>query len=378
MTYDLLVKGGTVIDPSQGLNAVRDVALSDGKIAAVEENITETLAREVVDATDLIVTPGLIDLHVHAFWGATAYGMEPDIGNISKGVTTALDTGSAGASNFLAFRRYVLERSDTRLFALLNISAMGMIWPRIGELTDIRWADVQETVRVAQENRDFVLGVKARLSRGYAGENDVEALKRTIEAAEAIDGFVMIHVKDTKTPLEEITAMLRPGDVVTHAFHGKSEGVLDNAGRIIDRFREDQQRGVIFDIGHGSGSFSFRVAEKALAQEFFPDNISSDLYNSNVEGPVFDQITTLSKFLWLGIPLYEVIRRSTETTARIMGLEDSLGTLKVGAEGDVTILRLDEGSFTLTDSERVSVEARQKLNHVRTIKSGRIYRPWLK
>ena len=158
----------------------------------------------------------------------------------------------------------------------------------------------------------------------------------------------------------------------------KSEGVLDNAGGVIDRFREDQQRGVIFDIGHGSGSFSFRVAERALAQEFLPDNISSDLYNSNVEGPVFDQVTTLSKFIWLGMPLYEVIRRSTETTARIMRLEDSLGTLKIGAEGDVTILRLDEGSFTLTDSERVSVEARQKLNHVRTIKGGRIYRPWLK
>ncbi len=378
MIYDLLVKGGRVVDPSQELNAVRDVALVDGKIAAIEECIPETSAREVLDATDLIVTPGLIDLHVHAFWGATAYGMEPDIGNIAKGVTTALDTGSAGASNFSAFRRYVLERSDTRLFALLNISAMGMIWPRIGELTDLRWADVQEAVRVSRENRDFVLGIKARLSRGYAGENDIEALKRTIEAAAAIDGFVMIHVKDTETPLEEITAMLRPGDVVTHAFHGKSEGVLDNVGRVIDRFREDQQRGVIFDIGHGSGSFSFRVAEKALAQGFLPDNISSDLYNSNVEGPVFDQITTLSKFLWLGMPLYEVIRRSTEITAQIMGLEGSLGTLKVGAEGDVTILRVGEGRFTLTDSERVSVEAPQKLNHVRTIKSGRIYRPWLK
>jgi dihydroorotase len=304
--------------------------------------------------------------------------MEPDIGNIAKGVTTALDTGSAGATNFPAFRRYVLERADTRLFALLNISAMGMIWPRIGELTDLRWADVPEAVRVGRENRDFVLGIKARLSKSYAGENDVDSLKRSLEAAEAIGGFVMIHVKDTKTPLEQLTPMLRPGDVVTHAFHGKSEGVLDDAGRVIDRFREDQQRGVIFDIGHGSGSFSFDVAEKAMSQDFFPDNISSDLYNSNVEGPVFDLVTTLSKFLWLGMSLYEVIRLSTETAAQIMGLEGRLGTLKVGAEGDVAILRLDEGKFTLTDANRVSVKACQKLNHVRTVKKGRIYRPWLK
>ena len=378
MSYDLLIKGGTVVDPSQELNVVRDVALSDGKVAAIEESIAESYAREVVDATGLVVTPGLIDLHVHAFWGASAYGMEPDIGNIAKGVTTALDTGSAGATNFPAFRRYVLERADTRLFALLNISAMGMIWPRIGELTDLRWADVPEAVRVGRENRDFVLGIKARLSKSYAGENDVDSLKRSLEAAEAIGGFVMIHVKDTKTPLKQLTPMLRPGDVVTHAFHGKSEGVLDDAGRVIDRFREDQQRGVIFDIGHGSGSFSFDVAEKAMSQDFFPDNISSDLYNSNVEGPVFDLVTTLSKFLWLGMSLYEVIRLSTETAAQIMGLEGRLGTLKVGAEGDVAILRLDEGKFTLTDANRVSVEACQKLNHVRTVKRGRIYRSWLK
>lgn len=374
MSYDLLIKGGTVVDPSQELNVVRDVALSDGKVAAIEESIAESHAREVVDATGLVVTPGLIDLHVHAFWGASAYGMEPDIGNIAKGVTTAMDTGSAGATNFPAFRRYVLERADTRLFALLNISAMGMIWPRIGELTDLRWADVPEAVRVGRENRDFVLGIKARLSKSYAGENDVDSL----EAAEAIGGFVMIHVKDTKTPLKQLTPMLRSGDVVTHAFHGKSEDVLDDAGRVIDRFREDQQRGVIFDIGHGSGSFSFDVAEKAMSQDFFPDNISSDLYNSNVEGPVFDLVTTLSKFLWLGMFLYEVIRLSTETAAQIMGLEGRLGTLKVGAEGDVAILRLDEGKFTLTDANRVSVEACQKLNHVRTVKRGRIYRSWLK
>jgi len=228
MAYDLLIRGGTVIDTSQGLNDVRDVALSDGKVAAVEEGIPESLARETLDASDLIVTPGLLDLHVHVFWGATHYGIEPDTGNVEKGVTTAVDAGSAGAGTFPAFRRHVLERADTRLYALLNISAMGMISPKIGELEDLRWADVEAAVETGRANRDYVLGIKARLSVNLAGEQDVEVLKRAIEAAEALDRFVMIHVGNTKTPLDELAAMLRPGDVVTHSFHGRDHGVLDD------------------------------------------------------------------------------------------------------------------------------------------------------
>lgn len=377
MTYDLLIKGGTVVDPSQGLNGVRDVALAGGNVAAVEESIPENDALEHVDASGLIVTPGLMDLHVHNYWGVTHYGIEPDPTNITKGVTTALDAGSAGAKTFPAFRRHVLERSDTRLLALLNISALGMISPKIGELDELALADVELAVRTGRENRDFVLGIKARLSKAIAGDHDVEALKRALEAAEAIDGFVMIHVGITKTPMEDLTAMLRPGDAVTHSFHGNSHGILDDAGRVIDGIVESQKRGIIFDIGHGAGSFSFDVAEKALAQGFYPGNISSDLHAYNIEGPVHDQVTTLSKFLHLGLSLDNVIRLSTETTARTMGLANKLGTLKVGAEGDVTILRLDEGRFALTDSYGATVEARQKLGHVNTVKGGRLYRPWL-
>jgi len=377
VTYDLLIKGGTVVDPSQGLNGVRDVALAGGNVAAVEESIPENDALEHVDASGLIVTPGLMDLHVHNYWGVTHYGIEPDPTNITKGVTTALDAGSAGAKTFPAFRRYVLERSDTRLLALLNISALGMISPKIGELDELALADVELAVRTGRENRDFVLGIKARLSKAIAGDHDVEALKRALEAAEAIDGFVMIHVGITKTPMEDLTAMLRPGDAVTHSFHGNSHGILDDAGRVIDGIVESQKRGIIFDIGHGAGSFSFDVAEKALAQGFYPGNISSDLHAYNIEGPVHDQVTTLSKFLHLGLSLDNVIRLSTETTARTMGLANKLGTLKVGAEGDVTILRLDEGRFALTDSYGATVEARQKLGHVNTVKGGRLYRPWL-
>ena len=378
MTYDLLIKGGTVVDPSQELNAMRDVALSGGKVAAIAESIAESEAREMVDATGLIVTPGLVDLHVHAYWGASDYGIEPDIGNIAKGVTTALDAGSAGAFTFPAFRKHVLERSDTRLYALLNISAMGMLSPMIGELEDLRWADVERAVETGRANRDYVLGIKARLGRVQAAENDVDALRRALEAAEALDSLVMIHIGDSKTPLEELTAMLRPGDVVTHCFTGLPNGVLDDAGRVVAGVKEAQRRGVVFDVGHGAGSFSFDTAEKAISQGFMPGNISSDLHIYNIEGPVFDQVTTLSKFMHLGVSLYNVIRLSTETAAKTMGVGDRLGTLKVGADGDVAILRLDEGSYTLTDSTGVSVQAHQRLSHVQTIRRGQVYRPWLR
>ena len=378
MSYDLLIKGGTVVDPGQGLNAIRDVALSDGRVAAIEEGIPERLAGEVLDASGLIVTPGLMDLHVHVFLGVSHYGIEPDPGNIARGVTTALDVGSAGARTFPAFLRYVLERAETRLYALLNISAMGMISPKIGELEDLRWADVEEAVEVGRANRDYVLGIKARLGRDQAADNDVDAVKRAIEAAEALGGLVMIHVGGTRSPLEELVAMLRPGDVVTHAFHGRSHGVLDDSGRVLDGIKEAQQRGIVFDIGHGAGSFSFDTAEKAMSQGFLPGNISSDLHIYNIEGPVFDQLTTLSKFIHLGMALEDVIRLSTETTADTMGVGGRLGTLRVGAEGDVTIMRLDEGRFTFTDSMGVSVDGRRKLTHISTVRGGRIYRPWLR
>jgi dihydroorotase len=377
LVYDILIKNGTLIDPSRNINAVRDIALSDGKVAAVGESISDSLASEVFDATDLIVTPGLIDLHVHVYRGASHYGIEPDISNVAKGVTTALDAGSAGARTFPAFRKYVLERADTRLYALLNISGMGMISPNIGELEDIRWANIQEAVRSGRENRDYIIGIKARLGHVQAADNDEAALKLAIQAADVLGGFVMIHVGSTKAPLEELVNWLRPGDVVTHMYHGHTHGVLDSSGKVIDGFKEAQERGVIFDIGHGAGSFSFNVAEKALADGFYPGNISSDLHVYNIEGPVFDQVTTISKFMHLGLSLEDVIRLTTQTAAKTMGI-DKIGTLKPGAEGDATILRLDEGKFKFTDSMGVTAEARQKLNHVLTVRGGRIYKHWLR
>jgi len=375
--YDLLVTNGTVVDPSQSLNGRRDVAFVDRKVAAVERSIAESSADEVLDASDMIVAPGLVDLHVHVYWGVGHYGIEPDPTQVAQGVTTAVDAGSAGAWTFPAFRRYVIERSATRLYALLNISSMGMISPKIGELEDLRWADVEEAVAAGRLNRDRILGIKVRLSRPLAADHDVAALKRAIEAAEALDSFVMIHVGNTRTPMEELVALLRPGDVVTHAYHGNDHGVLDDAGRVLSGIVEAQNRGVVFDIGHGAGSFSFDVAERALSHGFMPGNISSDLHVYNIAGPVHNQLETLSKFLHLGLSLDEVIRLSTSSTAAIIGDGGSLGTLRPGAEGDAVVARLAEGKFKFTDSKGVSVEGTQRLEHVATVKAGRLYHPYL-
>lgn len=376
MKYDVLIKGGTVIDPAQGVDGVRDVALADGKVAAVEQGIDEGQAAEVVDASGLIVTPGLIDMHVHAYPGVCCYGLEPDSTNIDRGVTTAVDCGSAGARTFPAFRKYFIERADTRLYALLNISAMGIISEKIGELFDMRWADVDEAVQVGRENVDTVLGIKVRLSSHVIAEADkLDALKRGIEAAEGFGGLVMVHVGDVETPLETLTALLRPGDVVTHAFR-QWGGVADADRELADEIKEARERGVVFDVGHGRGSCSFETVEMALADGFPPDTISTDVSTISVEGPVFDLVTTMSKFLHFGMSLHDVVRRVTESPARVMGLDDGLGTLRPGATGDVTVMSVDEGDYEFTDAEGSTVQARLKLNPVRVVKDGRVYRPW--
>jgi len=371
--YDLLIKGGLVIDPSQGLNGIRDVAFADGKVVAIGR-LSENNTSEVIEATGLIVSPGLLDLHVHVFPGVSHYGIDADHGNIGNGVTTAVDAGSAGALTFPSFRKHIIETAVTRLYALLNISSIGMISPKVGELEDIRLADVEAAVAAGRKNRDLIVGIKARLSRNTAGENDVDALERALEAASALGSFVMIHVGGTQSPMEKLVNMLRPGDVVTHSYHGKAQGILDDDGRVIEGIKEAQQKGVIFDVGHGSGSFSFDVAERALSEGFGPGNISSDLHVYNIQGPVFDQVTTLSKFMWLGMSLEDVVRLTTESTAKIIG-DHTLGTLKIGSVGDATILRRDEGKFILTDSIGRTVTASEKLIHVRTIRSGCEYRP---
>jgi dihydroorotase len=375
--YDLLIKGGRVVDPSQRLSAVRDVAIAGTKVARVAADIAETEARQVLDAKGRVVTPGLIDVHVHVYDGVAPLGIPADPNCIAKGVTTVVDAGSAGAHTFPALRKNVINVVDTRVYALLNISVVGQsTFSRenpFGELLDLRYVNPKLAIRTIEQNRDAILGIKIRLSRDIAGERDLKVLGLAKEAADAVKLPLMVHIGDTHSPLREILPLLGKGDVITHCFHGRPNGVLDANDRVLPEVKRAVERGVHLDIGHGAGSFSFAVAEKALRQELLPGTISSDVHQFNVYGPVFDLATTLSKFLHLGLTLDQVIERAATNPANVFGFPKGLGTLREGAEADVAIFSLAEGEFTFVDAHGQKRLGQRKLVPVATVKAGKLY-----
>ena len=375
--YDLLVKGGRVVDPSQGLSAERDVAISGHRVARVAANIPESEALHVLKAADKIVTPGLIDIHTHVYDGVAPLGIPADPNCVAKGVTTVVDAGSSGAHTFPGLRKYVINVADTRVFALLNISLVGQStmspdneW---GELLDLRYLNPKLAIKTIERNRDVIVGLKIRLSRSITGPHDLEALALAREASEAVNLPIMVHIGDSYSPLKEVLARLKKGDVITHTFHGRERGILDERGRVLPEVRKAVANGVHLDVGHGAGSFSFDTAEKALEQDVLPGTISSDLHQYNVHGPVFDLATTLSKFLHLGLSLDQVIERVTTNPARTFGQMEGLGTLKEGAEADVAVFSLEEGDFEFVDAMGAKRMGHRKLNPVATVKAGKLY-----
>jgi len=375
--YDLVVKGGRVIDPSQQLSGELDIAVSGRKIARVAAGIQETEARHVLNARGKVVTPGLIDVHVHVYDGVAPLGIPADPNCIAKGVTTVLDAGSAGAHTFPGLRKYVINVVDTRVYALLNISVVGQSTlsddnPH-GELLDLRYANPKLAIRTIEQNRDVILGVKVRLSRQIAGEHDLSALRLAKEAADAVKLPLMVHIGNTSTQLSDILPVMTKGDVITHTFHGNQGGILDSGGRVLPEVRAAVGRGVRLDVGHGRGSFAFDVAEKAIKQDLLPGTISSDVHQFNVNGPVYDLATTLSKFLLMGLTLDQVIERAATNPARTFGFPDGLGTLREGAEADVAVFSLTEGKFEFVDAMSQKRTGNLKLVPVATVKAGKIY-----
>jgi dihydroorotase len=350
VTHDLVVAGGHVLCPATGVDAIADVAIADGQIAAVGEGLA---GRERVDAGGLLVVPGLIDLHVHVYDGVSHYGIDADSYLLRRGTTTGVDVGSAGAQTFAGLRRMVVEQARTRIYAYLHIAVEGMISRLVGELEDIRWASVEQCVRVAEANRDVVVGVKLRAGHQMVGPDPRPAVGLALEAADALGLPLMVHVIDMGMPLPELLARMRPGDVVTHCFHGNEGGLLDEGGRVWPEAFAARERGILFDVGHGSGSFTWRVARAAMAQGFPPDTISSDIHTYNHAGPVHDLPRTLSKLLHLGMPLGEVIAAATSRVGAHLAhvAPAGLGTLAAGAPGDLSLLELQRGSFPLADGE---------------------------
>ena len=377
MTYDLLIKNGTLVDPAQSIHVKRDVAFANGVVAAVGEDLSKSDAREVLDASDRIVTPGLIDLHVHVFYGVGHYGIEPDPTCLAKGATTVVDAGSAGADNFTGFRKYVIEVSETSIFAYLNVSSQGMMTEEIGEFEMPEYANVGKACQMIEKHRDLILGVKARLTRHkIASERSgLTPLHRAREASDAAGVPIMIHPQNAWCDsLDDILAVMKERDVLTHCFHDRACGIMDEDGKVRKSVHEAMERGVIFDVGHGAGSFSWDIADRAMAQGVEPQTISSDLHSYNVNGPVYDLANVVTKFLNLGMKLDDAIAKVTSVPAEVILMPDKIGTLAVGAWGDAIVSELRKGEFQLADSRGEVRIGRHKFAPVTVVKGGRVYR----
>lgn len=349
--FDLVLSGGHVVDPSGRINQVADVGFRDGIVSAVGPSLAGEAA-EVRDVAGLIVAPGLIDMHTHVYWGGTSLGIDAEAFCSDSAVTTAIDTGSAGPGNFAGFRRHVIDRSAVRILAYLHISHAGIFGfsdrVAVGESEDIRLMDPVTAIEVANDNRDVIVGIKVRLGRHASGTQGMAPFEFALQVAEETDLPMMVHIDEPPPSFGEVVERLRPRDVLTHCFRPHPNAPLTDDGSVRPQVLAARQRGVYFDIGHGMGSFSFGVARAMLDSGFMPDTISSDVHALCINGPAFDQVTTLSKFLNLGVPLNEVLRATTQNAAEILSRPD-LGSLTPGSAGDAAILKIEEGSFEFVD-----------------------------
>src|SRR3954452_16854535 len=377
MKYDLLVTDGEVLDPSAGLKGQLDVAISGGKIVEVAASLPKNEARRTISARGLLVTPGLVDIHAHIFVNAHDMGGHTDRFCSASGVTTLCDAGSTGSATFAGLRHIIDHEVRTRTRAFVNLSAIGIVGTsRGGELSHFPYADPEGCARTIAENPDLAIGVKLRYGPNLVWEYTTEPVKLARRTADMAGGVpMMMHITDSPIPLPDLLEHMKPGDIVTHCYHGRAHGIMGQEKQfLLKEVVEAQRAGIIFDCAHGRNHFSFPMIEKALDQGFLPDTISTDLtFTSATQGPVFDLPTTMSKLLHFGLPLDEVVMRSTATPAKILGYEGTVGTLKPGANADIAVFELRDGNFPLRDSDGNTVNAKRRLFAQLTIKDGRVW-----
>ena len=391
MRFDLLIKGGHVVDPSQGLDGPRDVALAGGVVAALDAEIPADAAYRVIDARGRHVTPGLIDLHTHVFPHFTYWGLNPDSIGPRTGVTTWVDAGSAGAITLPGFRKFIVEASTVRIKAYMNIAYIGLIAPEY-ELRSMEYCDVDLFERVYRANSDLVVGVKVRISTPTVGDNGVAPLRVARRAAERCGLPVMVHVSDGPPEIDEVLALLEPGDIITHCCTGGSMKLVDDAGRVREDAKRAVDAGVILDVGHGAGGMTFASAEVLIAAGIGPHVISTDLHQMSHHGaavlssdaadspfirvrdddtPKFDLDVCLGKFMALGMKLTDVIAAATVRPAQLIGRGGDLGTLAPGARADVAVFDLQRGNVEFRDPVGDVRVGTQRLVNVATVIAGR-------
>ena len=368
MKFDLVIKGGTVVSPGSRSGKL-DVAIKGNRIAAVESGIPYDAAARVVDAGGMIVTPGLVDLHTHVYYNATYWGIHADPVASRSGVTTWLDVGSAGAYNFGGFREWIVRSAHARIFALLNVSSIGLTAPS-WELANLNYCDVDMCARVVLANRDLILGIKCRVDANTTG-GSIEPLERARNAADRCELPLMVHVGIGPPTIEQVFGLMRPGDILTHCFTGHNMRIVDDRGLLLECAARARDAGVVLDIGHGAGSFSFDTARSLIGAGYLPDVISSDIHQLSVNGPLFDLPTCLRKFLALGMSFEDVVRAATVRPAAVMRKDNEVGVIRVGAAADIALFRLVEGNFPFYDVFMNRLDGKQLLVNQLTICDGR-------
>ena len=398
LRYDLVLKGGEVIDPGQDLRAVRDIAFQEGEVALVDSDIPARDAREVIDVSGKLVTPGLVDIHGHYFYPFADWNSDADSACLPYGVTTAVDAGTSGWLHFDAFKEHIVSKQETRLYALINLSALGIceMWgdfgptlgigdgsetllptKQIGELQDLRFAQVEKAVECIKENSSVALGLKVRIDTNVSGEvNAIACLERARQVADLADAFMMVHVNNTPIPLARVLDYLQPGDIVTHCFQSAENNMLDEKGQVRPEVREAKAKGIVLDVGAATDCFGVDLSRAAIEQRLLPDTLSTDRVRV-IPGisASYSAPDVMTMYMGLGMTLEEVVGAMTCNAAKAIGQDGVLGTLGAGAVGDAAVMELVEGDFAYDNMAGEAVRCSQRINPVMTIKNGRRWRP---
>ena len=378
---NFVLKGGRLLDPASGLDGQRDIHVRDGIIATIGSDLQADGAT-VIDVNGLIVTPGLIDVHLHLMNGLGAFGADPDIFGVGSGVTTVVDAGSAGHSLLTVFRNYVTKNAKTRVLNYVNLSTLGGVTgPGYSILADPRLIDEDKIEKAVGANRDVIVGIKIMATGGALGAERLKPLARARKLGDNLKIPLLVHIGESWTkdatppPIGDVLKFLREGDIVTHMFTAHPGGLLDSNGKLWPQVRAAKESGVLMDVGHGLHNLNFDVARKVLDQGLHPDGVSTDGHRGNRAGPVYDLPTTMAKLMALGFSLNQVVEMATINAARLLGRSHEMGFVRVGRSAEISILRLEDREWKAVDSQKGTMQARQALVPVYAIRQDTIYEP---
>jgi dihydroorotase len=378
-----VIKGGRLIDPANNRNGIFDIRVRDGKVDDIDVNL-ESDGATVIDAKDHIVTPGLIDVHLHLMKGLGSFGVDPDIFGVGSGVTTVVDAGSAGHTLLNVFRNYVTDNAKTRVLNYINLSTLGGVsGPGYSILADPRLIDEAKIEQAVEANRDIIVGIKIMATGGALGAQGLKPLERARRLGDQLKLPLLVHIGESWTKdtapvhVGDVLKYLRTGDIVTHMFTVHPGGLLDGNGKLWPQVRDAKESGVLMDVGHGLHNLNFDVARRVLDQGLHPDGVSTDGHRGNRAGPVYDLATTMAKLMALGFSLNQVIEMATANAAKLLGRPNELGTLRVGEPADISILKIEDRDWQAVDSQKGTIPAHQAILPVYAIRGDVIYEPLL-